>query len=462
MGAFTAEVYQNEYLPAGGTDVHAVVTVTSTGRPDGPDGLAGEVSPHGSRPPDSPPAHDSPPAPGSPSAHGSPPPAGSRRPELAEVLLLDCSGSMANPPEKIAQARHAACAAVDCLPDGVWFAIVRGTGAASMIYPDSPHLVAASAVTREQARLAVSRMEPHGGTAIGRWLDLARALTGTRPQAIAHALLLTDGQNGELATDLAAAVAAARGRFQCDCRGIGTDWRVAELRLIATNLLGTVDAIGSPDELVADFTSVVATATSRATDRVALRVWTPRGAEVGFLREVSPMLRDLRAEATTSDDHSVDYPTGAWGTESRDYHLNIRVPARPVGTEALAARVSLVIDGRETSQALVRAIWTDDETRSTRVSAAVAHYTGQAELTASVVRGLEARQSGDEATATLLLGRGAQLALASGNEDTYRLLQKVVHIDNATTGTVRLKKNVKKIDEMVLDTRSTRTLRVNR
>ncbi|WP_462187295.1 hypothetical protein, partial [Frankia sp. CcWB2] len=41
-------------------------------------------------------------------------------------------------------------------------------------------------------------------------------------------------------------------------------------------------------------------------------------------------------------------------------------------------------------------------------------------------------------------------------------LQKVVHVDNATTGTVRLKKNVKKIDEMVLDARSTRTLRVNR
>ncbi len=345
MGTFTAEVHQNEYLPPGGTDVHAVVTVTSTGRPDSPHGLASLANTHGT--------------------HSTPPSHGSRRPELVEVLLLDCSGSMANPPEKIAQARRATCAAIDCLPDGVWFAIVRGTGAASMIYPDSPRVVAATPATREQARLAVNQMEPHGGTAIGRWLDLARALTGTRPQAIAHALLLTDGQNGELATDLAAAVAASRGRFQCDCRGIGADWRVDELRLIATNLLGTVDAIGSPDELVADFTGVIATATSRATDRVALRVWTPRGAKVGFLREVSPTLRDLKAEATTSDDHNVDYLTGAWGTESRDYHLNIRVPARPVGTEALAARVSLVIDGRETSQTLVRAMWTDDETRST-------------------------------------------------------------------------------------------------
>jgi hypothetical protein len=284
----------------------------------------------------------------------------------------------------------------------------------------------------------------------------------TRPNAIHHALLLTDGQNGEFSADLHAAVDACRARLQCDCRGIGTDWRVDELRVIATALLGTVDAISRPEDLAADFTSVIETATSRATDRVGLRIWTPNGAKVQFLREVSPTLRDLTDQATPVDDHCADYPTGAWGTESRDYHLNISVPAREVGTEALAARVSLVIDGRVTSNALVRAIWTSDEAQWTRTSDPVAHYTDQAELSAAVLRGLEARQAGDETTATLLLGRGAQLALASGNEDTYRLLQKVVHIDNATTGTVRLKKNVKKIDEMVLDTRSTRTLRVNR
>ena len=31
MAEFSAEVYQNEFLPDGGTDVHAVVTVTCTG-----------------------------------------------------------------------------------------------------------------------------------------------------------------------------------------------------------------------------------------------------------------------------------------------------------------------------------------------------------------------------------------------------------------------------------------------
>jgi hypothetical protein len=38
MADFSAEVYQNEFLPDGGTDVHAVVTVICTGA-----GAAGQV-----------------------------------------------------------------------------------------------------------------------------------------------------------------------------------------------------------------------------------------------------------------------------------------------------------------------------------------------------------------------------------------------------------------------------------
>ena len=36
MADFTAEVFQNEFLPDGGTDVHAIVRVTSTGASPAP------------------------------------------------------------------------------------------------------------------------------------------------------------------------------------------------------------------------------------------------------------------------------------------------------------------------------------------------------------------------------------------------------------------------------------------
>jgi hypothetical protein len=326
--------------------------------------------------------------------------------------------------------------------------------------------VRATAATRAAAHAAIDGVHDEGGTAIGRWLTLARDLMATRPDAIHHAVLLTDGANAELDEDMAAALAGCVGRFQCDCRGVGTDWRVDELRTVATTLLGTVDAVRRPDELVADFGRLVEAATSRATDRVSLRVRTPRAARVLFLREVAPTLRDLAGVALPGDALEVGYPTGAWGTETRDYHLGVDVsaldPRRAPGTEALAARVLLAVDGQAGRAVPVRAVWTTDDERASVVNPEVAHYARQAELAEALQSGLRARAAGDLATATLKLANGVRLARDTGNEATYRLLQELVHIDNPTTGTVRLKSNVDKIDAMVLDTRSTRTVRVNR
>jgi hypothetical protein len=124
--------------------------------------------------------------------------------------------------------------------------------------------------------------------------------------------------------------------------------------------------------------------------------------------------------------------------------------------------VSLVVGDQVVSQALVRALWTDDAQLSTRINRAVAHYTGQAELAQAIQEGLEARKAGDDATATVKLGRAAQLAAASGNEATTKLLSKVVDVEDAATGTVRLKSRVADADEMALDTRSTKTVRVTK
>jgi hypothetical protein len=55
-----------------------------------------------------------------------------------------------------------------------------------------------------------------------------------------------------------------------------------------------------------------------------------------------------------------------------------------------------------------------------------------------------------------------QLAAASGNEDTMRLLAKVVDVDDAESGTIRLRKATDKAAEMTLDTRSTRTVRLGK
>ena len=91
-----------------------------------------------------------------------------------------------------------------------------------------------------------------------------------------------------------------------------------------------------------------------------------------------------------------------------------------------------------------------------------AFRTGQAELADAIQAALEARKNGDSDTATAKLGRAVQLAAASGNDDTTRLLTKVVDVEDPATGTVRLKARVNDADEMALDTRSSKTVRVGK
>ena len=193
------------------------------------------------------------------------------------------------------------------------------------------------------------------------------------------------------------------------------------------------------------------------------RLWSPKGATIEFLKQVSPSIDDLTPKAVPVDALTDDFPLGAWGgEESRDYHLRVRIPAGNVGDERLGARVMLALDGQAEPIALVRAVWTDDENLSTRINREVAHYTGQAELAEAIHDGLAARAAGDEGSATLKLGRAVQLAHATGNVDSVRLLQKVVDVDDAATGTVRLRKEVADADAMALDVRSTRTVRVGK
>jgi hypothetical protein len=431
LPGFTVQIDQNPYLPIGGRDVSAVVTVTADATGDAP------------------PEQDS--------ADGS-----------AEIIIVDCSGSMDFPPEKILAARAATSAAVDVIRDGARFAIVAGTNTAWPVYPTDGSMAVADARTRTEAKRAVGGLRSNGGTAIGQWLRLAHRIFQSYPATLRHAILLTDGKNQhETPEELAAAIALCEGSFHCDCRGVGTDWVVDELRKISTALLGTVDIVPDPAGLAADFEEMMRGSMSKQLPDVMLRVWTPQQAIAKFVKQVAPAIDDLTGRRSQTGPQVGEYPTGAWAPgESRDYHVGVQVNVGGVGQEMLAARVSLVASspsGQQIlGQGLIRATWTEDEALSTRINPGVAHYTGQAALAAAIQDGLEASKRGDEETATAQLGRAVALAHAAGNEDTARLLAKVVDVVDEATGTVRLKKKVPAADEMALDTRSAKTVRVKK
>lgn len=439
---FTVDVYQNEYLPEGGREVNAIATVTSVGGGT----IASAVG-----------------APHLYSAAGGP--------DAAVVIMVDCSGSMDYPPTKMRGARDATAAAVDAVRDGVRFAVIGGTHVATEVYPGGGRLAVADPETRARAKEALRKLQAGGGTAIGTWLRLADRLLASADvsaSAVRHGILLTDGRNEhESPEDLRAALDACAGRFTCDARGVGTDWEVKEVTGIASALLGTADIVADPAGLAADFTQMMETAMGKEVADVSLRLWTPMGAEIMYVKQVAPTVEELTDRRTQAGPRTGDYPTGSWGDESRDYHICVRVPGADLGQEMLAARVSLVVpaaDGtvQTLSQGLVRAVWTDDMAASTSINPQVAHYTGQAELAQVIQQGMDARKSGDHDGATAKLGRAVQLASASGNEDTAKLLSKVVDVVDAATGTVRLKARVAEADEMTLETRSTKTVRVKK
>jgi hypothetical protein len=420
---FAAEVFQNPYLPQGTNEVHAIMTVTAQ------EGLVAAM------------------------------PTSQQR---VFGIICDTSGSMQG--DKIQAAKNAMRKLVELLPEDSYFFVVTGSGSSRLTCP----VTQATAANKQTAYDAIRGIAATGGTVISKWLHEALVQFRQYPNAIRQALLLTDGQNDPSDEDeIVTVLKNCTGQFQCHCRGVGTDWRVAQMQQVADALLGNTDIIPDPSMLEADFQDILAVAMSKAVQDVRLRLWTPQGATARYCKQVSPEIVDVTAKGQISKPQTIDYPTGAWAKdESRDYHFCIQVNPGNIGDEMLAGRASLIsiADGQETkiAEAKILAIWTDDEARSAKIDRRVAHYTGQAELATSIQEGMEAREKGNWEMATAKLGRAVQLAHESGNESTAKLLRKVVEVDDAATGTVRIRKSVDKADEMMLETRSTKTARIPR
>jgi hypothetical protein len=419
MSDFSAQVFQNPYLPENGEHVNAVLTIQCS-------------------------AVQSRPAP------------------LTLGAIIDCSGSMGEG-RRIQEAKKALAALIELLPEQAHFFIIAGNHEAFVVVPSFP-------ATAENKIMALSRLQninATGGTAMSQWLQSAASQFRSSWPGIHRAVLLTDGKNDN-SDPLEQVLSECAGQFQVDARGVGLDWQPDQLRRIAEKLLGTVDIVADPDHLQDDFLGILKSALGKGVAEVKIRLWTPQGAQVEFLKLVSPEISDITPLARTdpAQPQIREYPTGAWGQETRDYHLCLRVKPGKIGQRMLAGRVTILtnLNSQETklAEAQVLAEWTDDEARSTLINNQVAHYTGQAQLAQSIQEGIQAQRNGNIELATTKLGLAYKLAQDSGNEETTWLLTKVVDVIDPERGTVRLKRSVDHADAMTLDTRSTRTRRIEK
>jgi VWA domain-containing protein len=418
---FDVQVSQNEYLPAAGTTMDAVLSVECVLDQGAPTGPVGSV---------------------------------------AQVIMIDCSTSMTG--AKLEQAKRATSVAIDTLRDGVEFAVVAGNHQARPVYPESGGLAAASNTTRAQARRALRKLVASGGTAIGNWLDLTRQLLAGHPAQIRHAILLTDGKNeGQPAELFLAALERCRGVFVCDSRGVGGQWNAEPLLAIAECLLGSAEGLPDANGLSADFQAIAEGVMGKMAADVRLRVWTAADTTIKLLAQTYPWIADHVGQKSPAGSRFTDYPLGHWGGENRDYHLRVQVPPGQPGDERAGARVSVVVGDAEFAERTVWIHWTDDPVLSTRMNPKVAGVTSQTELAEAIQAGLDALDAGQRELATMKLARAVDLARRHGREDTLKVLSKIVDVPDNPGGTVRIRRSMAEVDAEMLRLESRKTMRTH-
>ena len=284
--------------------------------------------------------------------------------------MVDVSGSMDHPRTKLKAAVEATLAAIDCLPDGTLFGVIAGTEHARRVYPTGGQLEVASAETRRAARIGVSRLQARGGTAMGRWLMEAYNWLASYPEAIRHAVLLTDGRNETESGEYFAAArrdlpsglpmrlprgrdrlgggrAASRSRPRCSARS--TSWPTPRISQPTSSAIMRVSAW------------------ARTWPIVRLRrvgaTWARRSA---LVQQVAPEIVDAHPRRGVAiDDRTLDFPTGSVGeTRPATTTSPSRCRPRAVGRrDAGRAGGAWSSTARSPSQSLIRAVWTDDVAR---------------------------------------------------------------------------------------------------
>ncbi|MFJ6215890.1 VWA domain-containing protein [Streptomyces sp. NPDC092296] len=434
----TLTISQDKYLPAGpgSGEVQAVLTVTTGGLRAAPEAAA-------------------------------------------EVLVVDCSGSMGWPRSKIEAAREATTAAIGLLRDGTRFAVVEGTDRARTVYPPTGYpttahpptahpttdaLAVAGPDTRAEAITRVRRLNPGGGTAIGSWLTLARELLDQRPAALRHVLLLTDGKNEtESPGRLAQVLDACEGHFTCDARGIGDGWDAQELHRIATRLHGTADVVLRDADLTADFTAAMRIATARALPELRIRLTRLPGTTVRYLKQVFPAELDLTADGRPVDDRSTEFTTRAWGNEIRQYQVCLAADPthRPRGEDLQIAVAELAAADPLPLPAPVPVLvhWTDGHQPSTGLNPVVSHFGDYGELGRAAAAAYQAHQTRDLPAAEAALDRVLRLAHLLDDRAMLELLAHLLRSTDPAAGPARLRQ---RYDErhfgrlLLLSSRSTR------
>lgn len=382
----------------------------------------------------------------------------------AEVLIMDRSGSMMRH-NKIHEARRAACAAIDTLPDGALLGIIGGNLVSQRVFPSTGGLAPVDAATRTTAKRQVMSVWPEGGTKIGAWLASANELFAAGPASgvIRHAVLYSDGKNEhETREELDDALRACADRFTCDVRGLGDDWDYRELLHIAETLGGDARAVIAVADLADDFTGLMRRADRMVVPRAYLRLSPDPRFRVESISQTHPAQVALALSQPCADGTATDVPLGPWEQEARCYQLTLRfqpdslpvaddVRATPV--ELLAETADGVLERRADTALVVRRH--EMGGGITARPSWLTQVANERELTFAIKGCADAWLDGRGADADDELGRAVALATELGDDLRLRLLDSIA--TRQPDGVIRLRADVTRGEILELGIDSTKT-----
>jgi Ca-activated chloride channel family protein len=429
---FTLTVFQQKYLHPGDDEIQAMIRVTAT---------------PGDEPGDE----------GSGAGTGG----------AAEVIIVDCSGSMARPRPKLLAARRAASAALDAMRDGTEFAVLSGRYDADMVYPRGITLARATPETRAEAKAAVERLDADGRTQISSWLAMAARLLRPHQGLIRHTMLFTDGKNQHESRDgtLDRVLSACRGMFTCDARGIGDEWEPSDLLKIASVLHGRADGLPDVADLEHDFRATMHEAMRKVVPDVGLRIRPVPCVTVLELRQLHPADADLTEQGESADATATRYWIGSWSGETRDYLVRLAAPADgfPRQADVPLARVDVTVRGADgghqpvlAEPGFVCAHWTLDPPMRTWLP--TDSYANQRETGHAITAGCHAWRAGQYGKAEEAWGTAVRLATETGDEDRLSLLVPLVEVLDLVTGKVRLRDGISRADVLRAEVGSSATI----
>lgn len=380
-------------------------------------------------------------------------PAEETRADVAEIIVIDRSGSMAGP--KFEEAKRAAKAALGAIRPDASFALVAGGTRATELYPGGGRLADGSVEHKRAAAHAIDAMKLGSATSIGAWLRCAADIAASRPEAIGHVLLLTDGQVNQLPSVYDADLDYCKGRFTCDAIGIGTGWNAEELGRIARLFHGTREYCRDLPDLARFFTAASERAMGKAADGIELVVKGPNGFELKGLWQAYPTERDLLPDGREAAGRRTAFDLGVWGAERRQYLMELAFP--PTGTGYRRdVRLELVRRGETVAGGLVSAQWTDNPAESEAFHPDVVHHRAQLAGIEHIRQGLRYWRERNPAAATHQLLTALERAEQVGNRAQADSIREFLDFDGRGNATIRT--DASREHELWLETRGDYTV----